>query len=78
MAAIKVTQILLDRFADDFGLSSVEGKQVVPGNRTGTSWEIDAKGVVEGSDAFLIVECRRYTTSKLAREVTITKSDGTS
>ena len=64
----EVAQILLDRFAADFGLSSVEGKQDMPGNLTGTSWEIDAKGVVEGSDAFLIVECRRYTTSKLAQE----------
>jgi hypothetical protein len=64
----QVAQILLDRFANDFGLSSVEGKQDMPGNLTGTSWEIDAKGVVEGSDALLIVECRRYTTSKLAQE----------
>jgi hypothetical protein len=58
----EVAQILLDRFANDFGLPSVEGKQDMPGNLTGTSWEIDAKGVVEGSDASLIVECRRYTT----------------
>ncbi len=64
----EVARILLDRFAEDFGLSSVEGKQDLAGNLTGTSWEIDAKGVVEGSDAFLIVECRRYTTSKLAQE----------
>lgn len=40
----------------------------MPGNLTGTTWEIDAKGVAEGSNAFLIVECRRYTTSKLAQE----------
>ncbi|MGN4155810.1 hypothetical protein ACS0Y3_36300, partial [Burkholderia gladioli] len=64
----QVAQILLDRFAADFGLSFVEGKQDMPGNLTGTTWEIDAKGVAEGSNAFLIVECRRYTTSKLAQE----------
>jgi hypothetical protein len=64
----EVAQILLNRFAEDFGLSSVEGKQDMAGKLTGTSWEIDAKGVVEGGDAFLIVECRRYTTSKLAQE----------
>ncbi|MCA8057136.1 MULTISPECIES: hypothetical protein [Burkholderia cepacia complex] len=64
----EVAQTLLDRFAEDFGLRSVEGKQDVPGNLTGTSWEIDAKGMLEGTDAFLIVECRRYTTSKLAQE----------
>lgn len=64
----EVARILLDRFAKDFGLSSVEGKQDMSGNLTGTRWEIDAKGVVEGNDAFLLVECRRYTTSKLAQE----------
>ncbi len=64
----EVARILLNRFAEDFGLRSVEGKQDMPGNFTGTSWEIDAKGMVEGTDAFLIVECRRYTTSKLAQE----------
>ena len=64
----EVAQILLDRLAEDFGLRSVEGKQDMPGNLTGTSWEIDAKGILEGPDAVLIVECRRYTTSKLAQE----------
>ena len=30
--------------------------------------EVDAKGIVEGSTAFVIIECRRYTTSKLKQE----------
>lgn len=61
----KLAKILLDRFATDFGLSRVEGKQVVRGQQSGTDWEIDAKGVGEGNQGFIIVECRRYTTSRL-------------
>jgi hypothetical protein len=55
---------LLNRFAKEFRLKSVEGKQKIPGLRAGTSWEIDAKGIAEDSKGFFIVECRRYTTSK--------------
>jgi DNA-directed RNA polymerase subunit RPC12/RpoP len=61
----KVAADLLDRFAADFGLSRVEGKQKVRGRQSGTQWEIDAKGVREGNQGFIIVECRRYTTSRL-------------
>jgi len=59
---------LLNQFAAEFGLSRVEGKQAVQGQRSGTQWEIDAKGVREGNQGFIIVECRRYTTSKLNQE----------
>ena len=51
-------------------LKSVEGKQKIQGRRTGTTWEIDAKGVAEGSEGFFLVECRRYTTSKQSQEKT--------
>jgi DNA-directed RNA polymerase subunit RPC12/RpoP len=64
----EVAAYLLDRFAADFGLSRVEGKQVVAGLQSGTNWEIDAKGVREGNQGFIIVECRRYTTSRLNQE----------
>jgi hypothetical protein len=37
----------------------------VPGKRSGTNWEIDAKGVKADGVGFVIVECRRYTTSRL-------------
>ena len=60
----EVAAYLLNEFAEEFGLGRVEGKQFVEGQRSGTQWEIDAKGVREGNQAFVIVECRRYTTSK--------------
>jgi hypothetical protein len=60
----QVAAFLLDRFAIEFGLERVEGKQKVVGQRSGTHWEIDAKGVREGDTGFVVVECRRYTTSK--------------
>jgi hypothetical protein len=55
---------LLNQFAKEFGLDRVEGKQEVTGQRSKTIWEIDAKGVRDKDGAFMVVECRRYTTSK--------------
>lgn len=62
-----IAQHLLDTIASEFGLGRVEGKQIVPGE-SGASWEIDAKGVMLDDEGFLIVECRRYTTSRLSQE----------
>jgi len=59
---------LLNVFANDFGLGKVDGKQVVPG-ASGTKWEIDAKGYSEDGQTFVIVECKRYTTSKVSQEI---------
>lgn len=63
----EVAQHLLNRFAEYFELGRVEGKQIVAGN-SGAEWEIDAKGVSDGGEAFLIIECRRYTKSRLKQE----------
>jgi hypothetical protein len=60
----QVATYLLDRFASEFGLERVEGKQELVGKRSGTTWEIDAKGVRLGDTGIVIVECRRYSTSK--------------
>jgi hypothetical protein len=60
----KVAQFLLNRFAEHFKLGRVEDKQIVPG-KSGTVWKIDAKGVKVGGEGFLVVECRRYTKSRL-------------
>ena len=38
----------------------MEGKQKVAGRRSGTTWEIDAKGIRDGDGATILVECRRY------------------
>jgi Restriction endonuclease len=64
----QVAQYLLDQFAGELGLKRVEAKQEVTGLRSGTTWEIDAKGVKVDGEGFVIVECRRYTTSKLKQE----------
>lgn len=64
----EVATYLLNQFAEHFGLEYVEGKQSVPGNKSGTSWNIEAKGVAENGEGLLIVECRRYTTSRLDQE----------
>ena len=64
----EVATYLLDKFADHFGLSRVEGKQPLLGIRSGTEWTIDAKGIRQGSEAFVIVECRRHTTTKQDQE----------
>ncbi len=64
----EVTTFLLNRFANEFGLTEVEGKQKIAGLRSGTKWEIDAKGVSEGNEGFFIVECRRYLKSKQSQE----------
>ncbi|MBM3825016.1 MAG: hypothetical protein FJ404_19395 [Verrucomicrobia bacterium] len=64
----EVAAYLLHQFASEFGLERVEGKQDVVGKRSGTSWAIDAKGFRQGDSGFVIVECRRYTTSKQNQE----------
>lgn len=64
----EVAAFLLGRFAECFGLSRVEGKQSIMGLRSGTDWTIDAKGVSSGAEAFVIIECRRHTTSKEDQE----------
>lgn len=60
----EVAQQILHDLAEEFGLERVEPKQTVIGQRSGTEWEIDAKGVRIDGEGFVIVECRRYTTSK--------------
>lgn len=64
----EVAAFLLHRHAKEFGLSKVEGKQSVKGNRSETDWEIDAKGFNDNGVGFVIVECRRYTKSKQNQE----------
>lgn len=64
----EVAAHLLNQVASDLGLSKVEGKQSVLGLRSQTEWEIDAKGVSEGNEGFVIIECRRYTKAKQNQE----------
>jgi len=64
----EVAAYLLNRFRDKFGLESVEQKQSVQGNKSGTTYEIDAKGISKGNEGFVIIECRRYTKSRQNQE----------
>lgn len=61
-----VATALLNEFRLHFRLAHVDAKQHIPGEAT--SWEIDAKAIVENGDGFLVVECRRYTRSRISQE----------
>jgi Zn finger protein HypA/HybF involved in hydrogenase expression len=54
----QVATHLLNKLAVEFGLKRVEGKQRLVGATTGTEWDVDAKGIKENGDAFVIIECR--------------------
>ena len=64
----EVAVYLLNEFANEFGLDTVETKQKVRGKKSGTNWVIDGKGFKKDGVGFVIVECRRYTTSKQNQE----------
>jgi len=65
----EVAAYLLNMFAEHFGLARVEGKQIISGGiRSNTEYEIDAKGICQGNEAFVIIECRRRTTSRQNQE----------
>jgi hypothetical protein len=65
----EVATYLLNHFAKEFGFSRVESKQKIHGFRSGTDWEIDAKGIREGAkEGFIIIECRRYVKAKQNQE----------
>ena len=38
------------------------------GRKSGTSWELDAKGVRSDESGFVVIEVRRYTTRRLDQE----------
>ncbi|GJQ50488.1 MAG: hypothetical protein H3C64_05280 [Candidatus Kuenenia stuttgartiensis] len=56
----EVATYFLNELASKFGLSHVEGKQKIQGQRSGTEWEIDAKGIRQGNKGFVIIECRHW------------------
>ena len=65
----EVARYLLEKMGDTLGLGleSVEGKQKLVG-KSGMKWEIDGKGVKTEDGAIVVIECRRYTTSKVKAE----------
>lgn len=63
----QVAIYILDELAAHFGISHAEGKQDVPGLRSGTVYEIDGKGISQNGEAFIVIECRCYN-SKLKQK----------
>lgn len=65
----QVATYLLNMIAKELGLERVEGKQKLAG-ASGADWEVDAKGITQGQEAFVVVECRhtkaRQSQSKVA------------
>ena len=66
----EVATHLLHEISTRLGLEHVEGKQHVVGVKSGTKWEIDAKGVKPDGEDFVIIEIRRYTSSRITQEAT--------
>lgn len=62
----EVAAHLLNELAAVFDLEVVEGKQRLKGRVQ--TWEIDGKAWKRGNDGFLVVECRRKTTSRIDQE----------
>ncbi|MGD0355547.1 MAG: restriction endonuclease [Dehalococcoidia bacterium] len=64
----EVAVYLLSQCGNQLGLEKIEGKQKIQGHGSGNLWEIDAKGIKERNEGFIIIECRRYTKSKQSQE----------
>src|SRR5438270_6347324 len=64
----EIAAFVLNDIREEFGIDEFEGKQSIEGQRSGTSWEIDGKGVCHDNETFFLVECRRFTKSRLSQE----------
>lgn len=51
----EVASYLLNQMANEFDLQKFEGKQTIVGKRSGTKWEIDAKGVSKDNEVFSLL-----------------------
>lgn len=63
----ELAKFIIQELAEEFDIGEVEGKQVIPGE-SGTNWEIDAKGIKVGDSGVVLIECRRYLTSRIKQE----------
>jgi len=52
----EVAVYLIRKMADELGLSSVDASQLMAGRAT--SWQLDAKGMCEDDDGFVLIEIR--------------------
>ncbi len=58
----EVAAQLIKDLAGEFGLSDVEGKQILQGRNT--TWEVDGKGISERDQSIIVIECKRWLTKK--------------
>ncbi|RQT26130.1 hypothetical protein [Burkholderia contaminans] len=65
----QIAAFVLNQCAAEFGLSRFEGKQDVAG-KSGTEWEVDARGWTEGNTAHFLVECKKYSTTAISQAIT--------
>lgn len=64
----EVARYLLNRLAERFGLERIEGKQKIPGRRSGRKIEIDGKGIRLGNVGFVLLECKRFPEDRVEAE----------
>ena len=60
----EVARYLLNQFAKHFNIGRVEGEQKIQG-KSGVCWRIDAKGILDNGESFVVIECRRHTTRRI-------------
>lgn len=58
---------ILQHFASELGIISIAGEAVLPGH-SGTKWHVEGTATCLDDGGFLIMECRRYTTTRLNQE----------
>ncbi|MFZ2651710.1 MAG: restriction endonuclease, partial [Burkholderiaceae bacterium] len=67
----EVAAYLLNEFAEHFALGRVEGKQLLAGS-SGTSWEIDAKGIKTDDKSIVVIECKCYPNARVTQGIIAT------
>ena len=60
----EVARYLLNQFAKHFNIGRVEGEQKIQG-KSGVCWRIDAKGILDNGESFVVIECRCHTTRRI-------------
>jgi Holliday junction resolvase len=64
----EVTKQLLTDIRDFLGLTRIEGKQKVKGQKSGTEWQIDVVAYDATDEKLILVECKQRLKSKLPQE----------
>ena len=62
-----IARHLLNELRARLGSSAFEVRQNVTG-QSGTTWEIDAKGIRNGDEGFVIIECRGYPNDRVTQD----------